>query len=303
MNKPQITRRVAIAGATMAAVAAGGSAAALATDMGSNNVYKGCLHHNLGVLYHVELNPTTPPRCDPGDTLVSWNQTGPAGATGPIGPQGPKGGTGPAGATGPAGPQGLKGDAGPQGPKGDTGSTGPAGANGNTVLNGSGAPGSGLGANGNFYIDTTADAIYGPKTDAGWGNPSSLLGPQGPKGDTGATGPQGPKGDTGPAGAQGPQGPKGDPGTGLGGMYWGTTTATLKAAPKTETVWTGCENNDQVYGGGAWIENPSGGQEITEDAPNGDLTRWYVEASNNDPFDSYTLHVYVLCGPAGLSYH
>lgn len=33
-------------------------------------------------------------------------------------------------------------------------------------------------------------------------------GPQGPKGDTGATGPQGPKGET---GATGPQGPKGDP--------------------------------------------------------------------------------------------
>ena len=37
----------------------------------------------------------------------------------------------------------------------------------------------------------------------------SLVGPQGPKGDTGAPGPQGPKGDT---GAPGPQGPKGDTG-------------------------------------------------------------------------------------------
>ncbi len=36
-----------------------------------------------------------------------------------------------------------------------------------------------------------------------------VVGPQGPKGDTGATGPQGPKGDT---GAVGPQGPKGDTG-------------------------------------------------------------------------------------------
>lgn len=35
------------------------------------------------------------------------------------------------------------------------------------------------------------------------------VGPQGPKGDTGATGPQGPKGDT---GETGPQGPKGDTG-------------------------------------------------------------------------------------------
>ena len=37
----------------------------------------------------------------------------------------------------------------------------------------------------------------------------AMQGPQGPKGDTGATGPQGPKGDT---GATGPQGPKGDTG-------------------------------------------------------------------------------------------
>lgn len=37
----------------------------------------------------------------------------------------------------------------------------------------------------------------------------SVVGPQGPKGDTGDTGPQGPKGDT---GATGPEGPKGDTG-------------------------------------------------------------------------------------------
>ena len=47
----------------------------------------------------------------------------------------------------------------------------------------------------------------------------SWIGPQGPKGDTGAQGPKGdtgakgPKGDTGPQGPQGPQGPKGDTGT------------------------------------------------------------------------------------------
>jgi hypothetical protein len=37
-------------------------------------------------------------------------------------------------------------------------------------------------------------------------------GPQGPKGETGATGPQGPKGETGATGAQGPIGPKGNDG-------------------------------------------------------------------------------------------
>lgn len=42
----------------------------------------------------------------------------------------------------------------------------------------------------------------GPKGDTG------EPGPQGPKGDTGATGPQGPKGDTGATGPQGPAGPE-----------------------------------------------------------------------------------------------
>lgn len=40
----------------------------------------------------------------------------------------------------------------------------------------------------------------------------SLIGPEGPKGDTGEQGIQGPKGDTGDAGPQGLQGPKGDTG-------------------------------------------------------------------------------------------
>ena len=42
------------------------------------------------------------------------------------------------------------------------------------------------------------------KLEAGVQN--EQVGPQGPKGDTGATGPQGPKGDTGETGPQGPQG-------------------------------------------------------------------------------------------------
>lgn len=48
-------------------------------------------------------------------------------------------------------------------------------------------------------------------------------GPQGPKGDTGATGPQGPKGDTGATGATGPQGAKGDTGQRGSNWYQGTT--------------------------------------------------------------------------------
>ena len=68
------------------------------------------------------------------------------------------------------------------------------------------------------------------------------VGPQGPKGDTGATGatgPQGPKGDTGPKGDQGAQGPKGDTGaTGPQGPK-GDTGATGPQGPKGDTGATG----------------------------------------------------------------
>jgi hypothetical protein len=72
---------------------------------------------------------------------------------------------------------------------GTVGATGPAGANGSTVLNGSGAPSNGTGADGDFYLDTTAaHALYGPKAAGVWGGSVSLVGPAGA---TGATGPAG----------------------------------------------------------------------------------------------------------------
>jgi hypothetical protein len=76
----------------------------------------------------------------------------------------------------------IKGDDGDDGDTGATGSTGATGADGNTILSGSGAPSSGLGVNGNFYIDTSARAIYGPKTSGAWGSATSLIGPTGPSG-------------------------------------------------------------------------------------------------------------------------
>jgi hypothetical protein len=63
-----------------------------------------------------------------------------------------------------------------------SGLTGPAGADGangvdgKTVLNGAGAPGAGLGVNGDFYIDTTGHLLYGPKTAGAWGAGVSLVG-------------------------------------------------------------------------------------------------------------------------------
>lgn len=102
---------------------------------------------------------------------------------------------GPEGPPGPTGPQGADSTVpGPTGPTGPTGATGATGAAGKTVLSGSGSPSGGTGVDGDFYIDTTASAIYGPKASGSWGSSTSLIGPTGATGATGATGLQGPPG-------------------------------------------------------------------------------------------------------------
>jgi hypothetical protein len=135
---------------------------------------------------------------------------------GPLqGPQGPAGPTGPAGADGADGADGAQGPAGPAGADGAPGAAGADGADGidgRTILSGIGAPGSGTGEDGDFYIDVSASEIYGPKVSGAWGLPTSLIGPagaDGADGADGATGPQGPQGETGPAGPTGPAGADG----------------------------------------------------------------------------------------------
>ncbi len=102
---------------------------------------------------------------------------------------------------------------------------GPPGARGNSVLSGAGDPTSIVGVDGDFYINTSTNKIFGPKTGGIWppgeditgppgpqgpqGLPSTVPGPKGDKGDTGDTGPQGPKGDQGDQGDTGPIGPMG----------------------------------------------------------------------------------------------
>jgi hypothetical protein len=142
--------------------------------------------------------------------------TGATGAQGPIGltgAAGPAGAQGPAGVAGPAGAQGVAGPAGAQGPQGATGpqgTQGSEGANGQTILNGTNNPGSGIGTVGDFYLNTSSNILFGPKTAGGWGTGVSLVGPTGP---AGATGPQGLQG------ATGPQGPAGTGGGTLDAAY------------------------------------------------------------------------------------
>jgi hypothetical protein len=102
--------------------------------------------------------------------------------------------TGPTGATGPQGPIGLT------GPAGANGTNGINGTNGTAVLNGTPNPTNTLGVNGDFYINTSSNMLFGPKTSGVWPTGISLVGPQG------ATGPQGPAGVAGPAGTNGTNG-------------------------------------------------------------------------------------------------
>jgi hypothetical protein len=225
--------------------------------------------------------------------------TGPTGATGPAGPAGPAGAAGPTGSQGPAGTTlrsgtgtpasgtgsngdwyidtaahllygpkasgawpgsgvsviGPTGNTGATGPAGPAGAAGPTGAAGTSVLHGAGAPGSGTGNNGDFYLDTAAHALYGPKASGAWPGPGvSLIGPAGstgaagPAGPTGATGPTGPAGTTGPAGptgstgatgAAGPTGPTGPTGPAGSTGAAGATGATGAAGANGNTIWNG----------------------------------------------------------------
>jgi hypothetical protein len=159
MNKFRLSRRLATGIAVAAAVAGGGSVAALATSQSPASAYQGCLSRNLGALYNVHVNPNSPPRCHRRDTLISWNQTGPAGSRGATGATGAPGSLGAKGSTGPTGSQG------PQGLKGDPGATGVQG-------------------------------LQGPKGDPGATGAQGPPGPTGSQGPNGNTGPQGPSGTT-----------------------------------------------------------------------------------------------------------
>ncbi|MBP1627801.1 MAG: Tail Collar domain protein [Holophagaceae bacterium] len=239
LAKPNLKLRVAIGGTTLTpdtdlvpalqARSAFELTGSFAGDLGGTQ-YKTTLQSLQGFpLDLTTANPTS------GQSLVfdgtSWvpsTVTGVQGATGPQGPAGP---------TGPTGAQGIQGIQGIQGATGPLGATGSTGAAGRSVLNGSGAPNAGLGVDGDFYLDTAASTIYGPKGSvmagqwpavgvsliglqgatgatgaAGATGAVGPLGPQGIQGVTGATGSQGPTGPQGATGAQGPQGDIGLPG-------------------------------------------------------------------------------------------
>lgn len=130
------------------------------------------------------------------------------------------------------------------------GGAGSPGADGKTVLNGIGAPAAGLGANGDFYIDTAADAIYGPKTAGAWGSATSLIGPAGPNGTNGTNGTNGATGSTGAPGADGADGTDGA--NGADGLSMGQTLFApaagvfLSNGPLANTLSTAAQVADRV---------------------------------------------------------
>jgi type VI secretion system Hcp family effector len=135
--------RIAIGVTAGGLLMAGIGAVAYAALVGSDGVIHACVGPTGGV----RVIDSQTGRCFGNETLVTWNQKGPQGATGaagPVGATGVAGPAGPAGATGPAGVAGIPGPTGATGSPGAMGSSGPSGpqgAQGPAGPAGSGGPG------------------------------------------------------------------------------------------------------------------------------------------------------------------
>jgi hypothetical protein len=125
--------------------------------------------------------------------------------------------------------RGTNGTNGANGQDGEDGADGRNGTNGSTTLSGNGAPATGIGAIGDYYLDKQNYQLYGPKVAAGWGIPILLRG---------ANGAQGP---TGPAGADGTIIYSGDynpaPQLGKAGDFYFAKVAKVMFGPKTAAGW------------------------------------------------------------------
>jgi hypothetical protein len=116
-----------------------------------------------------------------------------------------------------------QGPPGPPGPQGDMGLTGQAG---NTVLYGTIDPVTGIGVDGNFYINTTTSYFFGPKLNGKWPAGVSMIGAPGPPGV------QGPQGKTIIYGATDPTA-----GVGSDGDSYINTTTHFLFGPKAAGAW------------------------------------------------------------------
>lgn len=167
---------------------------------------------------------------------------------------------GPAGPKGDPGAPGAKGDTGANGTSGTNGAIGTNGTNGKTVLNGFGTPDDTLGTDGDFYIDTTANAIYGPKSSGSWGSATSLVGPTGPSGATNKT----------------------------------IVTAPNYAVPAggNASITPTCPSGKKAVGGGFSAVTIL---QVTGSYPVSGAESWEVDVHNNSTTASGEAHAYVVC--------
>lgn len=192
---------------TVAVLATGVAAAATNSAHAGNHAINGCAAMPGGSLRIVSAG--TP--CKRGEKRLVWNKAGPQGASGHSLLHGAGA---PDAATGKVGDFYLNTDTlalfGPKTADGwgsGTSLVGPAGPSGDHVLSGSGSPAASAGMPGDFYVDTAAHLLYGPKASDGWpATATSLVGPAGPAGPSGATGPPGAPGTPGAPGAPGAPG-------------------------------------------------------------------------------------------------
>ncbi len=119
----------------------------------------------------------TPGPQGPPGAMGPMGLMGPQGAPGAQGLPGPQGALGPQGLPGPQGVAGLPGPQGAQGIPGTNGRDGLPGQPGKTLLSGATDPSPATGTDGDFYLNTTAYLMFGPRTAAGWGAGASLIGP------------------------------------------------------------------------------------------------------------------------------
>lgn len=133
------------------------------------------------------------------------------------------------------GPAGTEGPQGPEGPEGPEGPVGPAGEDGSVIHAGEGVPADDLGEVDDFYLDTAAAEMYGPKTQDGWGVPFTLQGPPGADGEDGADGQDGQDGKDGSQIYAGNGAP--DASLGVNGDYYLDQDNYNLYGPKTTNGW------------------------------------------------------------------
>ena len=164
----------------------------------------------------------------------------------------------------------IQGPPGSQGPQGAQGIQGPQGATGQAEAwhSSTGAPAAGLGAVGDWHLNTTSGDVSEKTGASTWTVRGNIQGPQGATGATGSTGSQGPQGNTGAQGIQGIQGPQGNTGSpGAAGSVWRSGAGAPAGGTGAVGDWYLNDANGDVYektGASTWTlrDNLTGPQGV-----------------------------------------